>query len=164
VVIGVVVGVKASLQVGGEPDVDFIEIPGVERVNPVHRSRGKKITPVKPGFSVAGVGLSANWRKSDLRPPAGGYEPNGLGYQATDEGTAAGGFELPLATQGFGFGGMGFGVNQGPGFKPGCPAVVGGVVMGVKPAGKVGGGPDVDFIEIPGVECVNPVHRQGGKK
>jgi len=42
--------------------------------------------------------------------------------------------------------------------------VVGGVVMGVKPAGKVGGGPDVDFIEIPGVECVNPVHRQGGKK
>jgi len=59
---------------------------------------------------------------------------------------------------------MCFGVNQGPGFKPGCPAVVGGVVMGVKPAGKVGGGPDVDFIEIPGVECVNPVHRQGGKK
>ncbi len=42
--------------------------------------------------------------------------------------------------------------------------VVGGVVMGVKPAGQVGGGPDVDFIEIPGVECVNPVHRQGGKK
>ncbi len=150
-------GVKPAGKVGGGPDVDFIEIPGVECVNPVHRQGGKKNNPGKAGvFSSGG--------RADLRPPAGGYEPNGLGYQATDEGTAAGGFEFPLAAQGFGFGGMGFGVNQGPGFKPGCPAVVGGVVMGVKPAGKVGGGPDVDFIEIPGVECVNPVHRQGGKK
>ncbi|GEM_PF-1960713 len=91
VVIGVVVGVKASLQVGGEPDVDFIEIPGVERVNPVHRSRGKKITPVKPGFSVAGVGL-------DLRPPAGGYEPSELGNQAPDEHPAACAFKLLFAS------------------------------------------------------------------
>ncbi len=97
-------------------------------------------------------------------PPAGGYEPGELGYQAPDELAATGGFELLFAAHGVGLGGMGFGVNQGPGFKPGCPAVVGGVVMGVKPAGQVGGGSDVDFIEIPGVECVNPVHRQGGKK
>ena len=80
VVGGVVMGVKPAGQVGGGPDVDFIEIPGVECVNPVHRQGGKKITPVEPGFSVAGVGLSAFWRKSDLRPPAGGYEPCELGY------------------------------------------------------------------------------------
>jgi len=53
--------------------------------------------------------------------------------------------------QGFGFGDVGFGVKQCPGFKSGGPAVVGGVVVGVKASFQVGGGPDVDFIEIPGV-------------
>jgi len=46
---------------------------------------------------------------------------------------------------------MGFGVKQGPGFKPGCPAVVIGVVVGDEPGAQVGGVPDVDFIEISGV-------------
>jgi len=68
VVGGVVMGVKPAGKVGGGPDVDFIEIPGVECVNPVHRQGGKKITPVEPGFSVAGVGLTYVRRLVDMSP------------------------------------------------------------------------------------------------